>query len=307
MEIASDTQVDTAANALHAVARLLAETLDAAGPDAARAAVARQAHSMFEAGVVVVASIGRDERSIEPTIRDPDTGSPWHTLTLEECPELVDVIAGTAPSVLLEGMDVRSAERLGAVDCERVLVLPLRSRAGVRDLLMIGRSGGLFEEEEVNAGLVFANAAGARLGELRDAQHLAAQRAQQGALVRATEALNEDLNVPRLLSAIGREAAAVLGAELAAVWVGDDEHGVRIEAVHGFSANVIGYRLTPGMGVAGKVAQTGRPMIVNDYRSIAPPDSPFTDVECCIGVPLNYNGRLHGVLAVGYERPVCGR
>ncbi|HEY1358971.1 MAG TPA: GAF domain-containing protein [Thermoleophilaceae bacterium] len=302
LDIATEPQDGTTATALRGVARLLSETLEAAGPDAARAAVAAEAHALFDASVVVIASIGRDERSIEPVIREPDTGTPWHTLSLEDCPELIDLAGGRSRSAVLEGMQLRSAERLGAVDCERVLALPLRSRSGIRELLLVGRSERPFEQEEIEAGSVFADAAGSRLGELRDAQQVAAQHAQQGALVRAAEALNEDLNVPRLLSAIGREAAAVLGAELAAVWVGDEEQGVRMEAIHGFPEDVIGYRMPPGSGVAGRVAQTGRSMVVNDYRSIAPPDSPFGRVECCIGVPLHRKGKLHGVLAVGYER-----
>src|SRR4051794_22521090 len=300
---ASHSQADRARAALRAVAALLADTLGAAGPDAARVAMAREARILFDAPVVVVTTIARDERSVEPSVRDPDTGSPWNPLALEDCREILDVLTDQARSAVLEDMRIRPAELLGAVGCERVLLLPVRTRDGVRDLLLIGRSGAGFEEHEIDSGLAFADAAGARLGELRDTQRLAAQRAQQGALVRAAEALNEDLNVPRLLSAIGREAASMLGADLAAVWLGDAERGVTVEAVHGFPPEVVGYHLPSGEGIAGQVAQTGRSELANDYRRIAPADSPFFDVKCCLGVPLYYEGKLHGVLAVGYARP----
>src|SRR5919106_5437169 len=40
---------------------------------------------------------------------------------------------------------------------------------------------------------------------------------------------------------------------------------------------------------------------------MAPPDSPFTAIECVLGVPMRWDGELHGVLAVGYTRPHhCG-
>jgi hypothetical protein len=72
VEIASDRQADTAKAALRAVGSLLSGTLDTAGPDAARAALAHEARSLFDASVVVVASLGHD-RADDPRARYRDS------------------------------------------------------------------------------------------------------------------------------------------------------------------------------------------------------------------------------------------
>jgi diguanylate cyclase (GGDEF)-like protein len=160
-----------------------------------------------------------------------------------------------------------------------------------------------FGREELEVAAAFAGAAAAGLSQLELAGRLAERAAQRSALARAGQTLNESLDLGRVLAGIGREAAAILDADRAAVWRGDAREGVEVEAVHGFPPEVVGYRLEPGEGVAGRVAQRGESVVANDYAGLAPPDSPFRGVECVVGVPMRWDGELHGVLAVGFTRP----
>ena len=125
-------------------------------------------------------------------------------------------------------------------------------------------------------------------------------------LLNAARALNESLDLPHVLGEIAREAARVTGADIAAVWRGDGREGLTLEAAEGLPPEVIGYRLDPGEGVAGRVALSGEPTMATDHARIAAPGSPFAGVECVMGVPLSWGGRLHGVVTVGHRGPQEG-
>ena len=68
---------------------------------------------------------------------------------------------------------------------------------------------------------------------------------------------------------------------------------------------MVGIRLEPGAGLAGKVLQTGRPMLTNDYRSIAglPAGSPFERYHASLAIPFEWSEELRGIISVGYARP----
>jgi diguanylate cyclase (GGDEF)-like protein len=67
----------------------------------------------------------------------------------------------------------------------------------------------------------------------------------------------------------------------------------------------IGYRMTPGSGLVGKVAERDEPLISNDYQGLSHQADPalFGEFRSCIAVPMHWAGSLRGVLAVYYKRP----
>ncbi|HWH43221.1 MAG TPA: GAF domain-containing protein [Thermoleophilaceae bacterium] len=185
-----------------------------------------------------------------------------------------------------------------------LLALPLRGADGLDEVLVLADAGERdFSAADAEAGAAFAAIVASSLAQRRLAESLGAQVARHEALARSAHALNESLDLPRLLGTIVREAAQILAADVAAVWRGSAREGVVVEAVHGFPPEVVGYRLGPGEGLAGRVAEDGRPLLLNDYARVVPPDSPFVGVECVLGVPMRWEGELHGVLAVGYTQP----
>lgn len=219
---------------------------------------------------------------------------------LREAREFFDV-----PSAALVPVEARGAESLqGPAFARTMLLLPLRDRDGTHGVLVLAADAEReFSAEEIEVAVAFAAAAAASLGQLALASRLAERAAQRSALARAAQTLNESLDLGRVLARIGREAAAILDADVGGVWRGDANDGLVLEAVHGFPPETLGYRLGPGEGLAGKVAQLGQSIVANDYAAVAQPDSPFAGVKSVVGVPMRWDGDLNGVLAVGYTRP----
>ena len=103
-------------------------------------------------------------------------------------------------------------------------------------------------------------AADARLAQLK----LEREVETQAALARAAHSLHESLDLETVLAKICLEATEILGGDVAAVWRGNAIDGVRLEAVHRFPPEMIGYELSPGAGLAGRVIQSGKAMIASD-------------------------------------------
>jgi diguanylate cyclase (GGDEF)-like protein len=128
---------------------------------------------------------------------------------------------------------------------------------------------------------------------------------EQAALARAGRLLNESLDLETVLTRICEEASNILAADTAAVYLGSAEDGVVISAVHQIAPEVVGYRLAPGAGLAGRVLVANRPVLAADYHAECdvPADSPFGLVRSSLGVPIRWNGEFRGVLSLGYLRP----
>src|ERR687896_87193 len=96
----------------------------------------------------------------------------------------------------------------------------------------------------------------------------AAQTAREAALMRAARSLNESLDLNRVLVRICEEAASVLGADYANLFLGNATDGVRIEATYGLPADLIGTHVAPGEGLIGKAIDRDEPMLTNEYQSL---------------------------------------
>src|SRR4051794_4848609 len=96
---------------------------------------------------------------------------------------------------------------------------------------------------------------------------------QLSALARAAPAINENLELSPLLTAICMEARTIMSADTVAAYLTDGEGGVVAEAGDGVDPGGIGYRLELGQGLAGRVAQEGRPLAADDYQELARPPS----------------------------------
>ena len=223
-------------------------------------------------------------------------------------PLLADLLERPTGPVAADGAQVSRLDRaLGAgASSGTMLLLPMRSSDRVTHVLLLGdRDGKHFDEQQVEMAEVFSAAASAALAQLAVAEEHSAQVARQAALARAAKTLNESLDINRVLVRICQEAASILNADNAVVYRGSGEDGVTVEATYGVAPEAIGYRMPPGAGLAGKVAELDRPLLTNDYQGMPRKPDPalFGEVISSIGVPLHWDGELRGVLAVGYTRP----
>jgi len=111
-------------------------------------------------------------------------------------------------------------------------------------------------------------------------------------LLDAVRRLNERLDPSRVLVRVCEEAARLLEADSAGVFLGGGADGVRARATFGQPAERIGEAVELGEGLVGEVVARGEPRLA----------------EGALAVPLRWDGRLRGALAVGYEgeRDVSG-
>ena len=111
-------------------------------------------------------------------------------------------------------------------------------------------------------------------------------------LLDAVRRLNESLDPSRVLVRVCEEAARLLDADSAGVFLGGGADGVRARATFGQPAERIGEAVELGEGLVGEVVARGEARLA----------------EGALAVPLRWDGRLRGALAVGYEseRDVSG-
>jgi signal transduction histidine kinase len=109
-------------------------------------------------------------------------------------------------------------------------------------------------------------------------------------------------SLPDLLESIVERACQLVGAPGGGLYQTDlVKQEVRCDVSFNTPANYIGVVLKYGEGVAGKVAQTGKPFLIDDYKSWAgrahnfEVEKPFSTV---LGVPLLWGGQVNGVIDV---------
>lgn len=294
--------------AIHAVERLLSAGAELAGPEPMRARLVSEARALFAVPRAVLLSVSDRDGRFEALVVSPGEGLPRGPLSLAEFPTLTGLFARRARPLAVSGAEIERLDAaLGAASPANVmLLLPMQAGDAVHFVLALsGERDRGFGEEEVEVGGAFAAAAAASFVALRLAEERATQLAQQAALARAAKSLNESLDLNRVLVRICEESASILDADNAVVYQGDGVSGVTAEAVHGAPPELIGYRLRPGAGLAGKVAELDRPLLTNDYQGMAdrPGDGSFDRVQSGIAVPMHWDDALRGVLSVGFTRP----
>jgi PAS domain S-box-containing protein len=117
--------------------------------------------------------------------------------------------------------------------------------------------------------------------------------------------ITAQLEMTELLKSLVERAVTLLRAETGNIYLYDSERKeLRLVIGSGYTGKYVGTALKPGEGMAGKVFQTGEPLIVSDYRTwegralVYEADQPFTAV---LGVPLKWRERIIGVLAINAD------
>jgi diguanylate cyclase (GGDEF)-like protein len=290
---------------MRAVTRLLSVAADLQGPDVVRRRLVSEARDFFDVMRVVLLEVGESDSRVEAVASSPSVGLTRRPLAIADVPPLELLLRQGLPALLAQREEAQRIDRaLGSEGAGAVLLLPMRAGSTVRHvLLLLDSEERDFSEVEIGVAGSFAAAAAASLAQMRLAEDHAAQVAQQAALARAAKTLNESLDLNRVLVRICSEAASILDGDNAVIYRGDVS-GLTVEAVYGIAPEAVGYRVAPGVGLSGKVAQLDRPLITNDYQELtSKPDAAFFgEVRSCVAVPMHWDGKLRGVLAVGFHR-----
>ncbi len=116
-------------------------------------------------------------------------------------------------------------------------------------------------------------------------------------------ALMHRLELADLLKAIVARAGALMGTPHGYVYLlepGETEIEMRVGV--GIYDEYVGYRLSPGEGLAGKVWESGQSLVVEDYAAWEGRSAKFVrdDFRAVVGVPLKSGSEVVGVIGLAY-------
>jgi PAS domain S-box-containing protein len=139
--------------------------------------------------------------------------------------------------------------------------------------------------------------------ERKKAEDALRRRAEELAALRETVLdITGRHDLPELLNSIVERAVRLLGATSGGMYLCDSEkQEVRCVISYNTATNVEGTVIKYGEGAAGIVAMTGRPLIIDDYRTwpgraaVYEKDQPFSGV---LSAPMIWEGQVMGVIHV---------
>jgi signal transduction histidine kinase len=210
-------------------------------------------------------------------------------------------------------------DRVTGYKTHSVLCVPLRGKTGrVSGVIeVLNKRDGVFTVEDENILAAIASQAGMALEnaqlysavvgkniELAESQvKLRQKMAELDLLYEIERDISAALDLSRLLDAIIARAMGLTSAEAGSILLLEEDSGdLWFRTALGAAGEAVKhFRVPPGQGVAGKVADTGRPLIVNDVendRSYSPEIANrvgFT-TRNLICIPLMHENRIVGVL-----------
>jgi diguanylate cyclase (GGDEF)-like protein len=297
----------TTGEAMITVSRLLDRGAASRGPAEVGDTLVREALAFFRVGRALLLTVDELERRVEVTAVIPGGATPGRLAAIADLRPVEQVIDAGEPVQVTGEPAAELGRALGVGDGGRsALLLPLHAPESVGSVLvLVDERECEFSADEVDVAAAFSAAAAASLAQLRSAADHAAHTARQAALARAAKSLTDTLDLNRVLVRICEELTGILDADMATVFLGSRQEGLRIEAARGMPPEAIGTRLRPGEGLTGQAFASDRPLYTNDYASM--PDragaAMFAAMRSALSVPMRWDGELRGALSVGYTRP----
>jgi PAS domain S-box-containing protein len=140
---------------------------------------------------------------------------------------------------------------------------------------------------------------------VRAQEKLRRQAEYLAALNETTLGIISRLELDGLLQAVITRAGQLLDAQHGYIYLAEeDADEIRRKVGVGVYEDGVGYRLQSGQGVAGRVWQSGEPLVVNDYDSwqYRIPNPKYDGfIRALIGVPLKSGDQVIGVLGMAYD------
>jgi signal transduction histidine kinase len=139
-------------------------------------------------------------------------------------------------------------------------------------------------------------------------QRVADRTQELEALYRADEELYRNLDLDQVLQAIVNVSVDILNADKSTVLAWEDSTGrLVVRASKGFSPETVQQmRFSPGEGLIGQVAVSGKPAVVEDSRNnqdIAIRITELEGIRSFMHLPIKVNERIFGVFNVSYLKP----
>jgi signal transduction histidine kinase len=216
------------------------------------------------------------------------------------------VLAANRPRLLRSRE--RAAESLSPGDrLEAAVSAPLRLRGRPIGVINLSGFGGDLDRSAVRVLMAFSGQAAAAIDQARLYDELKVRMARMEALRRVGQALTSSLNLSRVLRRVLGKATSLLGCRQGSLMLlTPDGQSLRIAASLGLPRDIVRSTRQPlGSGVAGRVAQTGEPVVL--AAGVTDPGSARRSrpTTAAMSVPLRWRGRIVGVLNVS-DRPEGG-
>jgi signal transduction histidine kinase/putative methionine-R-sulfoxide reductase with GAF domain len=160
-----------------------------------------------------------------------------------------------------------------------------------------------FSDDDVRLLTTIASTVGAGIRNARLYEEARRKAAEAAAIAEAGREIGESLDPDEVLRRIAQRAHSLLSRDTAAVFLAEEDGGLRAVVSVGRQAKeLMGFRLPPGAGIVGRVASTGEGVIVgdalNDPGSVDVPGTPEEPGEKLMAAPLSVSGRVAGVMAI---------
>ena len=197
---------------------------------------------------------------------------------------------------------------------EEIAILVAQAQSQHQDSFIVLHrlASGEFRQMEIHAGPVNVNGRSLLFAILHDVteriqteEALRKSYRELSFLNQAWEALNTSLDLDRVLKAVLDEVRFTLGAVACSIWLTDVVTGELIcrQVTEPYKDVVRGWRLQPGQGIAGWVAQNGRSLIIADAqadkRHFGGVDQKTTlQTRALLCVPLQVKQMVIGVVQV---------
>src|SRR5919202_4480038 len=123
---------------------------------------------------------------------------------------------------------------------------------------------------------------------------------QQESLRAVIESISSELELHPLLDRILRHACELIGADNGTIGLVDHARNVvRTAATYQMPPNELGAEMTPGVGVAGQVLLTRRPVVLRRYGDLPHPTQLQMIENAVVGVPICWRDRMIGFFGIG--------
>jgi PAS domain S-box-containing protein len=167
-----------------------------------------------------------------------------------------------------------------------------------------GRESPSFTETDQDLLTLFAHQAAVAIENSRLFEETKHTAEQLEALNEISTEIATQLELPALLSTIVRRALDLFRAWAGGLYLLDSASGeLELIAAMGHTRDHRGIRMALGEGICGKVAQSGEPMVVNDYKNWEGRSPHFEDEPTCntLAVPIKHGNSLVGAFFVDYS------
>ncbi|NDJ75485.1 MAG: GAF domain-containing protein, partial [Chloroflexi bacterium] len=206
------------------------------------------------------------------------------------------------PDMLPSAQRIREAEAAGAWSYMRLPLTVDRKLVGVVSLF--SESPGRFDGAHLQLARLFATQVATAVRNVRLYVRLNQAEQRQRTVSQVARLIAENLALDVVLNRIVEEAVRLIDGKAGLVMLLQPDRSLHVSAVHGEQElqNRIGYRLEPGIGQAGRVAQSGETSVVTNYPAWEGANEDFrhsmSPDTVLFGVPLTYRGEVLGVLQV---------